>query len=158
MAYREVVGAAVALLAGMLMACAPVHGAAAQGEARVGASTQVPAPVPADVALRIDASHNGQTIEVAVGQRFSVALVGVPTAGYLWAPAQAPDFIARAGEATGNTTTAQSQPDFAGGSHWEVFVFNASAAGRGELVLEQRRPWETNEPASDTFRVTIVAR
>ena len=25
-------------------------------------------------------------------------------------------------------------------------------------VLEQRRPWETSEPASDTFRVTIVAR
>lgn len=158
MAYREVAGAAMAVLAGMLMACAPMHGAAAEGERRVGASTQVPAPIPADVALRLDASCNGQTIEVAIGQRFSVALVGVPTAGYLWAPAQVPDFIARAGEASGNTTTAQSQPDFAGGSHWEVFVFNASAAGRGELVLEQRRPWETNEPPGNTFRVTIVAR
>ncbi len=124
----------------------------------MGASTQVPAPVPADVPVRIDASRNAQIVEVAIGQRFSVALVGVPTAGYLWAPAQVPDFIARAGETSGNTTTAQSQPGFAGGSHWEVFVFAATEAGRGELVLEQRRPWETTEPASDTFRVTIVAR
>lgn len=124
----------------------------------MGASTQVPAPVPADVPVRIDASRNGQTIEVPIGQRFSVALVGVPTAGYLWAPTRVPDFIDRAGEASGNTTTAQGQPGFAGGSHWEVFVFAASAAGRGELVLEQRRPWETNEPAIDTFRVTIVAQ
>lgn len=142
----------------MAMACAPVPDATEGGEARMGVSTQVPAPVPANVPVRIDASRNGQTIEVAIGQRFSVALVGVPTAGYLWAPAQVPDFIASAGETSGNTTTAQSQPGFAGGSHWEVFVFSASAGGRGELVLEQRRPWETNEPASDTFRVTIVAR
>lgn len=124
----------------------------------MGASSQVPAPVPADVPVRIDASHNGETVEVAIGQRFSIALVGVPTAGYLWAPTQVPDFIARAGEAGGNTTSAQSQPGFAGGSHWEVFVFTASGVGRGDLVLNQRRPWETGEPPSDTFRVTIVAR
>ena len=37
-------------------------------------------------------------------------------------------------------------------------MFSATAAGTGELVIEQRRPWETDEPASDTFRVTIVAR
>ena len=121
-------------------------------------SSQVPAPVPGNVEVRIDASRNGQSVEVAVNQRFSVALVGVPTAGYLWAPAQVPAFIARAGEASGNTTREQSQPGFAGGNRWEVFVFAASAPGRGELVLEQRRPWATNEPPADTFRVTIAAR
>ena len=139
-----------------LAACAPA--AQDQEKMPVSASQNLPAPTPADVTLRIDASRNGQTIEVPVGQRFAVELVGVPTAGYLWAPAKTPSFIARAGEAGGNTTTAQSQPGFAGGNHWEVFVFTATAPGSGELVLEQRRPWETSEPPSDIFRVIIVAR
>ncbi len=120
--------------------------------------SRLPAPTPGDVHVRIDAAQNGRTIEVAVNQRFAVELVGVPTAGYVWAPASVPAFLTPAGEASGDTTRAQSQPGFTGGNHWEVFVFTANAAGRGELVLEQRRPWESGEPASDTFRVTIVAR
>jgi predicted secreted protein len=138
-----------------LGACAPAH--EMKGEAPM-ASSRLPAPTPNDVPVRIDASRNGQTVAVGVGQRFAVELVGVPTAGYLWAPTHVPAFLTRAGEAGGNTTREQSQPGFTGGNHWEVFMFAATAPGSGELVLEQRRPWETSEPASDTFRVTIVAR
>ena len=61
-------------------------------------------------------------------------------------------------ESGGNTTTAQSQPGFVGGSHWEVFTFQATTAGEGKLKLEQRRPWEKDEPATRTFSVTIQAR
>jgi predicted secreted protein len=110
------------------------------------------------VTIRITAEQEGQRIEVLVNQRFAVELVGVPTAGYIWAPAQMPAFVQRAGEASGNTSQAQSQPGFAGGNHWEVTMFVATGPGEGELVLEQRRPWETNEPPADVFRVTIVAR
>lgn len=138
-----------------LAACAP---ATEKGEAPVAQNGAVPAPTPEDVALRINATHNGQRVEVAVSQRFAVELVGVPTAGYQWAPAQIPAFLTRAGEASGNTSEAQSQPGFTGGSHWEVLMFAATGPGEGELVIEQRRPWETSEPANDTFRVTIVAR
>jgi hypothetical protein len=37
-------------------------------------------------------------------------------------------------------------------------MFTANAPGEGELVFEQRRPWETSEPPSQTFQVTIRAR
>jgi inhibitor of cysteine peptidase len=37
-------------------------------------------------------------------------------------------------------------------------MFVPMEAGTGELVLTQRRPWETNEPPNSVFRVTIVAR
>jgi len=121
-------------------------------------NSAVPAPTPADVAVRINAAQAGQTVEVGVNQRFAVELVGVPTAGYVWQPAQVPAFITRAGEASGNTTQAQSQPGFTGGNHWEVLMFAATGPGSGELVLEQKRPWETTEPPNATFRVTIVAR
>lgn len=122
------------------------------------ANNSVPAPTPNDVAVRITQEQNGQTVNVGVNQRFAIELVGVPTAGYVWAPATVPAFITRAGEASGNTTQAQSQPRFTGGNHWEVTILTATAAGTGEIVMEQRRPWETNEPANQTFRITIHAQ
>lgn len=121
-------------------------------------NSAVPAPTPSDVTVRINAAQAGQSVEVGVNQRFAVELVGVPTAGYVWQPAQIPAFITRAGEVSGNTTQAQSQPGFTGGNHWEVLMFAATGPGTGELVLEQKRPWESNEPPNATFRVTIVAR
>jgi inhibitor of cysteine peptidase len=135
-------------------ACAPSQ--APQQETPV--SNAIAAPTPEDVIVRINAAQAGQSIAIALNQRFAVELVGVPTAGYIWTPAQLPPFISRAGEASGPTTQAQSQPGFTGGNHWEVLMFVATAPGSGVLVIEQRRPWETNEPPSDTFRVTIVAR
>lgn len=139
----------------MLAACAPAQ----QGKQEETAVTQaVPAPTPQDVAVRITAAQAGQRVEVGVNQRFAIELVGVPTAGYLWAPGQMPAFVQRAGEASGPTIAAQREPDYAGGNHWEVTMFVATAPGEGELVMEQRRPWETNEAPSNTFRVTIVAR
>ena len=140
----------------VLAACAPPE--AAKEETPVADSTAVPAPTPEDVTVRITAAQNGQTVNVAVNQRFAVELVGVPTAGYQWTPTTMPAFLTRAGETTGNTTQAQSQPGFTGGNHWEVLMFSATGPGTGELVIEQRRPWETTEPASDTFRVTIAAQ
>jgi predicted secreted protein len=140
----------------VLAACAPND--AKQEQAPAAEVAAVPAPTPQDIAVHITAEQNGQTVQVGVNQRFAIELVGVPTAGYVWAPAQLPAFITRAGEATGNTTTAQSQPGFTGGNHWEVLMFSATGPGTGEMVIEQRRPWESDEPANNTFRVIIVAQ
>ena len=146
----------------LLMACAPTTSSTTETQTTAStaaaANGAVAAPTPSDVAIHIKQDQNGQTVTVPVNQRFAVELVGVPTAGYLWAPTTLPAFLTRAGEAGGDTSTAQSQPGFTGGNHWEVFMFSATGPGRGELVLEQRRPWEHNEPASQTFRVTIVAQ
>ena len=139
-----------------LAACTPAQ--EAKEETAPVANTSVAAPTPDDVAIHITQEQNGQTVNVAVNQRFAIELVGVPTAGYVWAPATVPSFITRAGETSGNTTQAQSQPGFTGGNHWEVTMFSATGPGTGEIVMEQRRPWETNEPASQTFRVTIHAQ
>lgn len=149
----------IALIAAALALAACTQAQEAKEETPVANnSSAVAAPTPGDVAVRITQEQNGQTVNVGVNQRFAIELVGVPTAGYVWAPAQVPDFITRAGETSGNTTQAQSQPGFTGGNHWEVTMFSATAAGTGEIVMEQRRPWETSEPANATFRVTIVAQ
>ncbi len=136
-----------------LAACAP-----AEAPKQEEGQSMLPAPTPEDVAVRITAEQNGQTIEVGVNERFAVELVGTPTAGYVWQPAQMPAFVTRAGEASGATIPEQSQPGYAGGQHWEVLMFSATEAGTGELLLEKRRPWETEEGPAETFRVTVVAR
>jgi predicted secreted protein len=147
----------LASLAFAAAACTPAQEAEQETPVADGVGA-VPAPTPDDVSLHITAAQNGQSVQVGVNQRVAVELVGIPTAGYVWTPAQIPAFITRAGEATGATTQAQSQPGFTGGNHWEVLMFAATGPGAGDLVIEQRRPWETNEPPSATFRVTIVAQ
>jgi predicted secreted protein len=117
----------------------------------------VPAPE-TGAAVHITVADNSKTVAVAVGKAFDVALVGVPTAGYLWKASSIPDFVTQTGTSGGPTTQAQKQPGFAGGNHWEVTSFVAARAGKGVLKFEQRRPWETNEPPAATFSVTIEAK
>ena len=77
-------------------------------------------------------------------------------AGYVWGASTPPAFI-KASDGPGvATSTAQFTPGFAGGSHWEVVVIEALAAGEGEIVLAQRRPWETTaEPDAKTFKFKL---
>jgi predicted secreted protein len=117
----------------------------------------LPPPTPEGVRLRIHAAESGLTVPVRVGQTFAVELVGVPTAGYLWSVVQAPAFIASTGTSTGPTISAQREPGYTGGQHWEVFMFTAQRAGAGVLKMEQRRPWEKDTPPASTFSVTIAA-
>lgn len=138
-------------------ACAPQQ-APAPDAPRPANTSALPAPTPSDVGVHVNDTQDGQSVSVAVNERFAIELVGVPTAGYQWAPARMPAFLTRAGEASGPTSAAQNQPGFAGGNHWEVLMFAATAPGSGELVLEMRRPWESGEPPARSFRVTIVAR
>ena len=44
----------------------------------------------------------------------------------------------------------------AGGN--ETFRFTASAAGTTTLSLEYRRPWETDQPAAQTYTLQVVVR
>lgn len=121
-------------------------------------STGLAAPELTGATIRISAEDDGKTIEAPIGSVISIALVGVPTAGYLWKPAKTPAFLEPAGETGGPTSENQKKPGFTGGSHWEVSGFKVKSAGTGEIIMEQRRPWETDEPASKTFKVTIIAK
>lgn len=122
-----------------------------------GQYESVPPPTVEGVTKHITAADKDGTVEVKVGDKIQVELSGVPTAGYVWAVADAPMFLTQSGEGSGPTTTAQSEPGFAGGNHWEVFYFDVTEEGTGALRLEQRRAWESDEPANDTFSVTINA-
>lgn len=118
----------------------------------------IPAPKVDGVTHALTEADAGKTIDVKVGEKVSIALVGVPTAGYIWAASNAPAWVKASDGPGGATSTAQMLPGFAGGNHWEVIIIEAVAAGEGEIVLAQRRPWEdAAEPDADTFKFTLKA-
>jgi predicted secreted protein len=121
------------------------------------ASGSVAPPTEEGVAKHITIADKDGVVEVKVGDKIQVELSGIPTAGYVWTLAETPAFLTASGETSGPTSEAQSQPGFTGGNHWEVFFFDVTAEGSGALRLEQRRPWESDEPAVDSFSVTINA-
>jgi len=119
---------------------------------------ELPAPTVAGVVRALTSTDAGASVEVKVGDKISVALVGIPTAGYVWGVTTPPAFIKATDGPGGATSTAQFTPGFAGGSHWEVVVIEAVAAGEGEITLAQRRPWETTaEPDANTFKFKLKA-
>jgi predicted secreted protein len=143
-----------------IAACAPKEEAAGESATEDTATEEdssIPAPTQEGVATHITAADEDKTVEVRVGTRVQVELSGVPTAGYMWAVKEAPAFLTAAGEAGGPTNKAQLEPGFAGGNHWEVYFFDVTGEGTGVLRLEQVRAWESDEPAVDTFSVTINA-
>lgn len=152
----------VVALAMTAAACAPKAAAPEGRMAKPGWSPTengaLPAPMPYEAGRAIDRADAGKTIEIPLGMTFVVQLVGVPTAGYLWKPADPPAFLTAGPVTGGPTTAAQKQPGFTGGNHWEVFQFKADKPGKAKLRFEQRRPWETSEPPSDTFEVTILVK
>jgi|GEM_PF-2046896 predicted secreted protein len=121
-------------------------------------STEIPAPTVAGVVHTLTSADAGKTFEVKVGEKVSIAFVGVPTAGYIWGASKPPAWVKATEGPGGPTSTAQRLPGFAGGSHWEVIVIEAVAAGEGEITLAQRRPWEPEaEPDADTFKFALKA-
>jgi predicted secreted protein len=121
-------------------------------------STEIPAPTVDGVVHTLTSADAGKTFEVKVGEKVSIAFVGVPTAGYIWAASKPPAWVKVTDGPGGPTSSAQMLPGFAGGSHWEVIVIEAIAAGEGEITLAQRRPWEPeSEPDAETFKFTLKA-
>lgn len=103
------------------------------------------------------ADKNGQTVEMKVGQTLRIELVSVPTAGYVWNMDEAPAFMEPAGESTRGTDPAhQSLPGFTGGNHYLGFDYVAKAAGSGTFKLSEGRPWESDEPPTDTYTLTVT--
>lgn len=120
------------------------------------ASANLPAPKVGDVARNFTAADKGKTIEMKVGEKISISLVGIPTAGYVWAADTTPAFVKVSDGPSGPTIAAQNQPGYTGGNHWEVLVVEALKPGEGELVLAMRRPWENkSDPDAEKFSVKL---
>jgi predicted secreted protein len=121
-------------------------------------SRSLPPPKVDGVAHALTIDDAGKSFDVKVGEKVSIALSGVPTAGYVWGASSPPAWVRASDGPGGATSSAQFLPGFAGGSHWEVVIIEAVAAGEGEITLAQRRPWESESEAdATTFKFMLKA-
>lgn len=91
-----------------------------------------------------------------VGQTLVVTLASNPSTGYSWTISGAPDGAVLTQD--GDITYTPSNPDVvmpgSGGS--ETVRFTATAAGTTTIVLDYRRPWETDVPPVETVTIDVT--
>jgi predicted secreted protein len=119
-------------------------------------SRSLPPPKVDGVVRDIKAEDAGAAVAIKVGEKVSVSLSGVPTAGYVWGADNPPDFVKVSEGPGGSTSTAQFLPGFAGGNHWQVLVIEALKPGEAEITLANKRPWETKaDPSDERFKFKL---
>jgi predicted secreted protein len=92
----------------------------------------------------------GQTVRVAAGERFVVALEGNPSTGYTWqvsADEQYLTLLAQEFEPHGEGVGASGQ---------EIFRFRALSPGQATITCEYRRPWDRAARDTASFEVRIT--
>ena len=90
-------------------------------------------------------------VEVAVGERFSIDLDSIPTAGYEWRlESHPPELRALRHAARGGKTAV-------GGGAVEQFVFEPTTPGRYELRFTYGRSWEPTPTDHRSLEVVVRA-
>ena len=92
----------------------------------------------------------GDTVEVALGASFVIALESSPTAGYTWSEEHDPAMLdlVRANDL-------RDPPPGVGGGGVEEFEFRARSPGETTVRLTYGRPWEAEPRSSRTYGVRI---
>ncbi len=104
--------------------------------------------------LHVDASDNGSELQLALGQRMTIALAGNATTGYSWIVADITgDAVCQAGEVSYVSDSATRGAMGAGGEFYIPFL--GEQVGESVIRLEYRRPWEAEQEPAETFTVTV---
>ncbi len=93
--------------------------------------------------------HQGDSIDVAVGEEFVVALPATPSTGYVWTAAGNPDvtFVSTRQVAGG------SQP---GAEGTQEMTFTGRQAGESQLVFTYARSFEKTDPPAKTAKLPLT--
>ncbi|OFW66423.1 MAG: hypothetical protein A2Z12_05185 [Actinobacteria bacterium RBG_16_68_21] len=102
--------------------------------------------------LVYSAGDDGRSIEVKVGESFTVVLEGNPTTGYSWQVEGVDEAILSVGE-----PDYKSDSDLVGSGGTFTFTFTALSAGESQVRLGYSRPWESVAPLQ-SFTLNVTAR
>ena len=103
----------------------------------------------------LDGGDSGSEVQVGIGQTLDVKLESNPSTGYSWQVVEVPDVLEQVGEAAFAT---EADGDVVGAAGTETLQFTALGAGTGTLLLEYRRPWETDAAAEEVFEITVTVK
>lgn len=95
--------------------------------------------------------HEGDSIDVAVGEEFVVALPATPSTGYTWTAAGNPDvtFVSTRQVAGG------SQP---GAEGTQQLTFEGREAGESQLLLSYARSFEKTDPPAKVAKFPMAVK
>jgi inhibitor of cysteine peptidase len=118
--------------------------------ALVLATAATPAPA---VTVRLGATTNAASVELAVGQRLDVRLAANPTTGYRWTATLRGAVLA----ANGSPAYVPAGSGLLGAGGTDVFSYRAVAPGTAHLAFAYARSWEHAAPAQRAA-LTVVVR
>ena len=98
-------------------------------------------------------NDSGQTINIGINQQFAIALGSNPTTGYSWQVSHNEDMLELVKSEYEMSKEAEQGVVGAGGT--EFFWFKALKAGKTEITLVYKRPWEEPSPQDITKVFTV---
>lgn len=119
--------------------------------------SELPAPVPDWIVLRVGEADDGRGVELPVGDSIAVAVRVPAAAGLGWILVGQPPVLAQTGRYSGPVW-----PPGAPGSAalptplWQVFVFEARRIGEGELAFELEGAAGASRARRFGIRVAVV--
>ena len=112
-----------------------------------------------DASLTLDASADGTTQQLKVGDVMAITLESNPSTGYGWfATSSKPDVAAQTGVAQSQAPQSSSGTPIMGAAGIETLSFQAISAGTATLTLNYKRGWETNVVPEKTITITVEVK
>ena len=110
--------------------------------------------VPAqDNTVTLTEGQNGASAEISKNQKLHIRLPVQGGTGFSWQLTRPPSAPVRLLSATTQPAGPSNVP---GGLATELFVFEPTGAGAGDIELGYRRPWEKDVAPARTFAVHVV--
>lgn len=95
----------------------------------------------------VKAAHDVAKAEVQEGDALVVEVEDLPSSGYVWQPATVSDGLSLVRD----DYPEGGQPRLLGGNSLHRFMFRVLSAGRSDVHLVLRRPWQDAAPADERF-------
>jgi inhibitor of cysteine peptidase len=109
-----------------------------------------------EASLTLDASADGTTQLLKVGEVMAITLESNPSTGYGWfATSSRPEVIAQSGDSQYQEPQSTSGTPIMGAAGTETLSFLAISAGTATLTLDYKRGWETNVAPEKTISITV---
>jgi inhibitor of cysteine peptidase len=112
-----------------------------------------------EASLQLDASADGTTQVLKVGEVMAIELESNPSTGYSWFSSSSnPEVVAQTGDAQVAVPQSSSGTPILGAAGTETLFFTATKAGTATLTLDYKRGWETDVAPEKTITVTMEVK
>ncbi len=109
--------------------------------------------------VSLDATADGTTQQLKIGEVLSISLDSNTSTGYSWfATISNAAVLVQMGEPVYQETATNSSTPVLGAAGAQIFYFQATGTGTTSLTLDYKRSFETNVTPEKTFSMTVEVK